>query len=485
MNQYERKFDSKGIVLQKQEYHALSIAFYGIMAYDEFQRTKDSVYYHQAIAQYAYFCDTSKVKLFNNDSEMGLPYNFKFHDLNPPWYSGMTQGAAISYVLRYYKLTKDPGALVKAQQLAKFMLKNDNEGGTISCTPENYCFVEEYPNSKNKRQVLNGFINGLIGLHEYLQFFPTDERAKEVHDDGYAALFSFELYDTFQWSSYDRKGRPLTNQYLRYQLTQLEHLYAIYKDERLKRQMMIWSSMANSKLDTEIKFYKYPRYQYGIALEDSMRNEIYKPLYKSEKNTLTAIIDSTSKDHRNVYKKHPVRLFSNDHFNSVRFQIDRAIKAKQLKLKGISKEMYTISLFPENTVEIDFKDTIIKELNLMGSFRSSQPVVISSPQVFYKSIYDEPFFAFLNRRVFFEVKKDTNYVLTFDALNCENLTFFYRFSPRRETLGQVKWTYYKVLDPVSNTFDKDGFIEVMVCFEYNGNNSYIKNLEFKEIVKEK
>ena len=66
MKQYNRKFDIQGIVLQKEEYHALSIAVYGIMAYDEFMRSKDSIYHKQIINQYKYFCDTSKVDFFND-----------------------------------------------------------------------------------------------------------------------------------------------------------------------------------------------------------------------------------------------------------------------------------------------------------------------------------------------------------------------------------------------------------------------------------
>ena len=61
--QYDRDFDSIGIITQKKEYHALTIAVYGIMSADEFIKTGDSIFYRKALNQYKYFTDTSKIFL--------------------------------------------------------------------------------------------------------------------------------------------------------------------------------------------------------------------------------------------------------------------------------------------------------------------------------------------------------------------------------------------------------------------------------------
>ena len=55
LKQHERAFDSLGIVTQKKEYHALSIAGFGIQSYENFVISGDSAYFKHAINQYKYF----------------------------------------------------------------------------------------------------------------------------------------------------------------------------------------------------------------------------------------------------------------------------------------------------------------------------------------------------------------------------------------------------------------------------------------------
>ena len=53
--QYDRTFDSVGIILQKNHYHPLTISIYGIMCHDQFVRTGDSTYLTEVKNQYIYF----------------------------------------------------------------------------------------------------------------------------------------------------------------------------------------------------------------------------------------------------------------------------------------------------------------------------------------------------------------------------------------------------------------------------------------------
>jgi len=128
LKQFDRGLDNEGIVVQKSQYHALIISFYGIINFHEFEKTGDSIYYHRVVNQYKYFSDSSKLRYFDDGNAVGLPYLFNFGDLKSPWYSGMTQGTAVSYLLRYYKLTKDKSALDLSQKLVRFMLKNEEDG---------------------------------------------------------------------------------------------------------------------------------------------------------------------------------------------------------------------------------------------------------------------------------------------------------------------------------------------------------------------
>lgn len=270
MSMFNRELDSNGILIQNKQYHALSIAMWGIMNYHEYEETANDEARKQLINQYRYFCDTTHVVVSKDGKYMGLPYRFKFNDLEAPWYSGMTQGVALSYLYRYYDLTNDKTALVKMKQIAGFMIRMQNDKGTIGKTPEGYLWIEEYPNSKKSPQVLNGFINGLLGLAEYLEVFPGHTAARRIHDAAYNALIkTIHKYDTPTWTNYNRTNTGVRNDYMRYQITQMDHLLHYYGDSVFYRQMMIWSPMAVSKPDNLTKFLKAPRFQFAFPLDSS------------------------------------------------------------------------------------------------------------------------------------------------------------------------------------------------------------------------
>lgn len=238
------------------------------MCYDTYLETKDVTYLKAVEDQFKYFKDSSKLDVLFDGKGIGLPYKFRFHDLTPPWYSGLTQGIATSFLLRYADLKKSEEALDLAKKVAYTMLVPVSQGGTLSQIPEGGLWIEEYPNTKKSKHVLNGFINGLVGLKEYTDFFPEDTMAKRIHDEVYRSFkTTLTEYDTPKnWSYYDRNNKSISVAYLRIQLTQLDHLYPIYKDEFLLKQMHIWGRMMIGKKDKELKFYMNPVYQYTIGI---------------------------------------------------------------------------------------------------------------------------------------------------------------------------------------------------------------------------
>lgn len=293
IKQYERNFDTNGIITQKKEYHALTICIYGIMNFDAFQETGDSIYYKRIVNQYKYFIDTSKLVFYDEHQRAGLPYNFAFKGLKAPWFSGMTQGVAASFLLRYYALTNDKQALNLSKQIIRFMLQSESDGGTIGRTKEGELWIEEYPNLAASKSVLNGFINGLIGLKEYCTYFPEDQLAASIHDSCYAAMFhSLDAYNTASWTCYSRNSGPITNSYMRYELEEFDHLFSIYGDERLRDQMRIWAKFSVGKFDTELKFLKRPKYDFAADLPydkniDGCSYNQYELFSKSMTNGIT------------------------------------------------------------------------------------------------------------------------------------------------------------------------------------------------------
>lgn len=267
-----RTVDSEGILMQNRQYHPLGIAFYGIMRYEDFLASGDSAHYEAVCNQYKYFCDTTRTILVDSGRGLVLPYRTLFKDMPLPWHSGMSQGAALSFLTRYYALTGDASALPKMQQIAHVLMKPVALGGTLGQTPEGYPWIEEYPNSQLSPQVLNGFINGLIGLHEYCERFPDDRAAHALDSTCYASLSkTIGAYDRRDWTDYKRISMTVIQlSYLRYQLAELEQLYEMHGDPQWTRQMMIWSMMTYGKVDTLLKSYRVPSYQYAATVVDSV-----------------------------------------------------------------------------------------------------------------------------------------------------------------------------------------------------------------------
>jgi hypothetical protein len=272
-----RSMDGDGIILQNRAYHPLGIAFLGIMRYEDFLATGDSTYYWQVVDQYKYFCDTSLVLVTDNGRGIELPYFQQFKDMPIPWISGMSQGAALSFLVRYHALTGDATALQKMEQVAYVLLKPVAQGGTIGKTAEGYPWIEEYPGSIMAPEVLNGFMAGLIGLHEYCVVFPQDTMGDRLQRECYRALWNtISAYDTPEWTDYKRmKNSVLKLSYMRYQLAELEHLYEIYHDGFLERQAMIWGMMTYDQVDSSQKCYRMPDYQFAKAISSGLEG---KPL---------------------------------------------------------------------------------------------------------------------------------------------------------------------------------------------------------------
>jgi len=211
-------FDSSGIVLTNNDYNPLNITQYAIVSYYKFLDTGEKLWQDKFLAQAGYFKDGSKVHLLHKGHSIGLPYKNDYKDIKAPWYSGMTQGTAISFLLRYYKWSNDSSVLPIVQKIAHLLILPVEEGGCISKTPENMSWIEEYPNSKISPQVLNGFMNSWIGLHEYCLFFPDDTMALRIRNECLFALKnSLDKYEFEFGPLYNRLNVIARKNYLRYQ----------------------------------------------------------------------------------------------------------------------------------------------------------------------------------------------------------------------------------------------------------------------------
>lgn len=471
MQSFNRRFDNEGVVIQKGGYHPLIIAFYGIINYDQHLKEGDSLSYQRVLNQYKFFQDSSNLDYFNNDTEIGLPYRYKFADLKSPWYSGMTQGTAISYLLRYYDLTHDQTALDLVEKLMKFMLKSVEEGGTIRHESDSLSWIEEYPNSKRSKSVLNGFVNGLIGLKEYCDFFPEDTTAKQIHDKSYAMLFETLVdFDKPNWTSYSLGGKQVSKAYMRYQLSEFDHLYHIYKDERFRLQMMLWAYFAHQKIDREIKFYKFPEFVYAQKLSQINDSLFIQDPSRFLSGLDTVIVDNEKR--RNTIKLHLKTNFAN-------FQKDDETKIKRLAFYAEGEEVSFNFNADSNSVDL-VSDTGFDEIRIRYKLFSKKKSFIDTIFVQNKLSYQSSFFGF---HLVNDVQTlDSNEVVKFNPFqqNTGTVKVFYRFAENKRELQKAKYSIQQVFNYKNGEFraPSDGVYQFLISFDVNHPKPYLRLIDF-------
>ena len=127
--------------------------------------------------------------------------DWQTHGLKVGWISGMTQGLAISLLLRCAKLFGRLEYLGLAEKAFHPMTVPVEEGGAAIVSDDFY-WVEEIP-SKNPSFVLNGFIFALFGVYDLCRF-TGKKMYKEWFDKAILTLVKMlPRFDLGTWSRYD------------------------------------------------------------------------------------------------------------------------------------------------------------------------------------------------------------------------------------------------------------------------------------------
>ena len=498
-----RTFDKNGIILSQNKYHPLSVAVYGVLAYYSFKETKDSAYYFKSINQIKYFKDSTKVNHIFKGKGIGLPYKVNFWDLKAPWYSGMTQGYAISYLLRYHELTNDVEVIPIIEKVAYALIQNQEKGGAISKTKEGYTWIEEYPNSKKSPQVINGYINGLIGLKEYVDFFPGDTAAKRIFNETYHGLVnSLEYFDSPTWSYYNRAKKSLSNKYLRYQIYEMKHLYQIFNDEIFDNQMRIWSVLSHNKfIKSKPKHLKYPNHNISVPAK-KIDNKRYGSLL-NEKTLIikpdSLIINKTYSSSRRFKKslknKTTKSLKKSPKYTFLSFLANKSIITDfvEIKHKGINKDV-NIQVFNVNEKikisPIDFSYYILLDKiyvsyaeidlrNLVFRIEQVNPAdTIHFQFNFHNSkLIKPPFFEFFKTKKM-QLIKGKSYAVSLDSYNTNKLKILYKWAKNEAEFKKSKW---KAKNYISDTFvpQENGFYQFMIVYDYQSPLSMVGEFTLK------
>ena len=132
-------------------------------------------------------------------------YFFAFGGGAPPWISGLAQGTAIQALTRGSQLLTDPKYVAVARRALGAFERRPPVGVRVPSTSGTGRHYLIYSFATGLR-VLNGFLQALVGLHDFADA-TGDPRARRLFRDGdRAARREIPRYDTGAWSLYSLGG---------------------------------------------------------------------------------------------------------------------------------------------------------------------------------------------------------------------------------------------------------------------------------------
>lgn len=233
------------------KYFPTVIAQYGLSKFDKFLDTRNEASKREFLQTAQWFKENAKF-LPNGAAVIQNFFEFSTYYLKPPWVSAMSQGLAISLLLRAFETTSDHSFLNLAQKILLSFEIPVKKGGCKAVDSKGNIWFEEYPSSPPSF-VLNGFIFALLGIHDFYKFSRSVE-AKNLFTKGVKSLNqNLYLYDADGWSKYDRIKNLLVNSgYHLLHIQQLKLLSGILKEENLpssicEKFQRKWENCFNSK----------------------------------------------------------------------------------------------------------------------------------------------------------------------------------------------------------------------------------------------
>ena len=166
----------------------------------------------------------------------------------PSPYSSMSQGEAISALVRAWSITQERNYLEATNRALGILLHDILEGGTRRRVPEG-SILEEVPSSMPSG-VLNGWIFALFGVYDYL-LAQKDPQARALLEETIGALVVYlPQYNAGYWSYYDLTGTLASPFYHRLHIAQLKALELAFPEhaETFRRTREVWVRQLNAPL---------------------------------------------------------------------------------------------------------------------------------------------------------------------------------------------------------------------------------------------
>lgn len=204
--EYAGVFDEAQIPLVEIDGHLshlpVTIAQYALGNYDEYLRTQNALY-RQRFLDSANWLVKNLVEYRSGQWGWVNDHDKMLYNLKKPWLSALSQGQALSVLVRAYQETNDD-LYRDTGQKALGAFKVPVADGGILAKWQGLDYYEEYP-SQTPSFVLNGFIFALWGLWEF-QLVTKNEEAKDYYEAGLTTLERcLKEYQVpyLNWSTYD------------------------------------------------------------------------------------------------------------------------------------------------------------------------------------------------------------------------------------------------------------------------------------------
>lgn len=175
--------------------------------------------------------------------------------LKAPWISAISQGLAISALIRSWRLRGRTKDLSLAQRAAEVFWTPVERGGLLDLS-EGSAFLEEYP-ARPFTRVMDGFCFALLALYDLKEEFNKQEKYQILFEQGVDTLEAFlPTWDyNGRWSWYGREGFLCSIQYHTLNRVMLQVFYQLTRRGALKSYSDRWDpSNLNTLNRTLIRF---------------------------------------------------------------------------------------------------------------------------------------------------------------------------------------------------------------------------------------
>jgi D-glucuronyl C5-epimerase C-terminus len=196
------------VTLGGQEFNHVSVqARYGLDNINAYRVTGDARYLTRAEVQAQRLID----RAVNVDGAWFHPYDFGWGSMQPPWYSALGQGYALSLFVRLFELTGDIAYRTAADAtFASFLDAGPAATPWVAAVdPSGYLWLQEYPGSATAG-VYNGFMVAALGIYDYYRVTGDPDALALFRGAATTVVDYAASYRRPAWRSLYCLGAPLT-----------------------------------------------------------------------------------------------------------------------------------------------------------------------------------------------------------------------------------------------------------------------------------